>query len=128
VSIDRQTVSRWLDDYVKAWHSYDPGAIGALFGEDATYAWHPWDEGKDVARGREEIVKAWLDNPDKPGTYQAEYAPLAIDHDLAIATGQTRYYDTSGRLERHYENLFVLRFDEQGRCAAFTEWYMKRPS
>jgi ketosteroid isomerase-like protein len=121
-------VSRWLDDYVKAWHSYDPAAIGALFSDDATYAWHPWETGEDVARGREQIVKAWLDNQDKPGTYQAEYRPLAIDGDLVIAAGQTRYYDTSGKLERHYDNLFVTRFDDGGRCQEFTEWYMKRPS
>jgi len=31
----------WLDDYVAAWRSYDPEAIGALFSEDAEYRYHP---------------------------------------------------------------------------------------
>ena len=34
-------VQAWLDDYVDAWHTYDPAAIAALFTEDATYAYHP---------------------------------------------------------------------------------------
>jgi hypothetical protein len=127
VAIDRQTVSRWLTEYVKAWHSYDPQAIGDLFSEDASYAWHPWDEGDDVVRGREQIVAAWLRDKDPPGTYQAEYAPLAVEGDVAVASGRSRYFDSSGALEREYDNVFVMRFDAQGRCTAFTEWFMKRP-
>jgi ketosteroid isomerase-like protein len=127
MSIDRQTVSRWLDAYVAAWQSYDADAIAALFSEDATYAWHPWDSGDDVVRGRAAVVKAWLDDKDAPGTYQAHYEPLAIDGDLAIATGTTRYFDAAGSLEREYYNCFVMHFDEQGRCRAFTEWFMKTP-
>jgi hypothetical protein len=99
-----------------------------LFSEDASYAWHPWDEGDDVARGRSEIVKAWLRDQDAPGTYQAEYAPIAVDGDTAVATGRTRYYDSGGAVERDYYNVFVMRFDDQGQCTAFTEWFMKRQS
>ncbi|HET6319499.1 MAG TPA: nuclear transport factor 2 family protein [Chloroflexota bacterium] len=128
MSIDRQSLSHWLQSYVNAWETYDAQAIGDLFSAEATYAWHPWDQADDVARGREQIVKAWLGNRDIPGTYQAQYAPLAIDGDQALATGQTRYFDASGQLERHYHNLFVLRFDERGQCTSFTEWYMKVPS
>jgi hypothetical protein len=39
--LDRGTVSRWLEAYVRAWETHDPHAIGELFAEDATYAWHP---------------------------------------------------------------------------------------
>jgi hypothetical protein len=28
---------------------------------------------------------------------------------------------------RAYDNCFVMRFDSDGRCREFTEWYMKRP-
>ena len=45
----RDEVQRWLDDYVAAWRSYDPEAIGDLFGEDAEYRYHPWDEPEWVA-------------------------------------------------------------------------------
>jgi hypothetical protein len=113
---------------VRAWETYDPHAIGELFAEDATYAWHPWDAGDQVAHGRDAIVKAWLDNRDAPGTYQGQYAPLAIDGDLAVATGRSKYFDASGALLREFDNCFVIRFDEQGRCTSFMEWYMQRPT
>jgi hypothetical protein len=128
VAIDTSSVQRWLDGYVAAWKSYDPAAIEALFAAGATYAWHPWDSGKDVAHGRAEIVKAWLGNKDIAGTYDAAYRPLLVSGDEAVATGQTRYFSRQGALKRTFYNLFVLRFDADGRCAEFTEWYMKRPS
>jgi ketosteroid isomerase-like protein len=125
--MNSEAVSQWLRDYVAAWKSYDPQAIGALFSEDASYAWHPWDRGNNVARGRGQIVKAWLDNKDPTGTFDAEYRPHLIAGDQAIATGQTRYFTRRGILKRSYHNLFVMRFDDDGRCVEFTEWYMKTP-
>ncbi len=121
-------VSRWLKGYIGAWQSYDAAAIQALFSEHATYRWHPWDHGDAVAHGREQIVVAWLEHKDRPGSYEAEYEPLAIDGHTAIATGQTRYFDRNKNLKRRFHNMFVLRFDDDGRCAEFTEWYMKAPS
>lgn len=37
-------------------------------------------------------------------------------------------YESNGkRLLREYSNIFYLQFDDEGRCAAFTEWFMRRP-
>jgi hypothetical protein len=126
MAVDQHTVARWLTAYVQAWETYAPEAIGALFSADATYAWHPWDT--EPVRGRDAIVKAWLGDQDKSGTYRAHYEPLAIDGNLAIATGKSSYFDASGALEREFHNCFVMRFDADGRCSAFTEWYMQAPS
>jgi uncharacterized protein (TIGR02246 family) len=123
VATDRATVAAWLDAYVAAWKSYDPAAVGALFAEDATYAYHPWDE---PLRGRTAIVTDWLANQDPPGSFEAAYEPLAVDGDLAVATGRSRYLAPDGSLVREYWNCFVLRLDADGRCREFTEWYMKR--
>lgn len=56
MSIEAGTVQRWLDAYSRAWITYDPGEIGALFSEDAEYRYHPWEQGDDVLRGRDQIV------------------------------------------------------------------------
>jgi hypothetical protein len=32
-----------------------------------------------------------------------------------------------GPLREVFDNCFVMRFDADGRCREFTEWYMKRP-
>ena len=115
----REGVQAWLDAYVAAWGSYDRAAIGELFAEDATYRYHPYD---DPERGREAIVGGWLDEPDEPGSWEASYAPLLVEGDRAVATGETRYADG-----QTFSNLFVLEFDGDGRCSDFTEWYMEHP-
>jgi hypothetical protein len=30
-------------------------------------------------------------------------------------------------VDKIYDNCFVMRFDADGRCRKFTEWYVKRP-
>lgn len=124
--MNRADVQRWLDAYVDAWKSYDPGAIGALFSEDAAYAYHPYDE---PLRGRDAIVASWTGegNRDAPGTYDGHYEPVAVDRDVAVASGRSQYFEPDGAtLKREFYNLFVMRFDADGRCAEFREWYMER--
>jgi hypothetical protein len=63
-----------------------------------------------------------------PGTYEAAYAPVAVDGDTVVATGPSRYREQpEGPIVRTYENCFVLQFDRDGRCRAFTEYYLRRP-
>jgi uncharacterized protein (TIGR02246 family) len=133
--MDRDTVQAWLDRYVEAWKTYDPQAIGDLFAEDATYRYHPWDEGDDVARGRTAIVAAWTEpdgsasERDAPGTYDARYEAWAVDGARAVAVGWSRYWtDASRATERAvYDNVFLLEFDDDGRCRSFTEVFAERP-
>jgi ketosteroid isomerase-like protein len=121
---DRASVSQWLERYVAAWKSYDRDAIGALFSEDAEYRSYPYD---DPVRGRDAIVEDWLDDPDEAGTYDGRYEPVAVDGDVAVAVGESIYLRPGGSVDRVFENVFVMRFDEDGRCREFTEWFMKRP-
>ena len=32
-----------------------------------------------------------------------------------------------GPIDEIYDNCFVMRFDADGRCREFTEWFVKRP-
>ncbi|MEO8289244.1 MAG: nuclear transport factor 2 family protein [Chloroflexota bacterium] len=123
--MDRAAVAAWLDRYVAAWKSYDPQAIGDLFSEDATYGYHPWD---DPVKGREAIVADWLKSPDAPETWQADYAPFAVDGDKVVVTGWTNYFSAETlTLDRKYYNVWLLRFDENGRCREFVEVFMEAP-
>ena len=131
--MDRTEVQDWLDRYVEAWRSYDRGEIEALFAEDVEYRYHPYD---DPVRGREAVVEAWLgrgsqdvaSTRDEPDTYDASYAPAAVDGDVAVATGTSTYRKgPGGPVDSVYENCYVIRFDPEGRCREFTEWFMKRP-
>lgn len=129
--MERDTARDWLDRYVDAWTSYDADAISRLFSEDVIYRYHPYDE---PIVGRAAVVASWLgqdasgDARDLPGTYEAEYAPVAVDGDTVVATGTTRYRDVpGGPIVRVYENCFIMRFDDARRCREFTEYYVRHP-
>jgi ketosteroid isomerase-like protein len=131
--VDTAMVAGWLDAYVDAWKSYDPEAIGALFSDDVEYRFHPYD---DPVEGREAVVESWLGEGDhegapgrdQEGTYDASYRPIAVEGDVAVATGSSTYTrGPGGPIDEIYDNCFVMRFDADGRCREFTEWFIKRP-
>lgn len=121
--MDRDRVAAWLTAYQEAWSTYDRARIAGLFSEDASYRYHPYD---DPIRGRDAIIESWLEDRDEPGTYEGVYEPLLVAGDGAVATGTSTYRATDGSVDKVYDNCFVLRFDEGGRCTEFTEWYMLR--
>jgi SnoaL-like protein len=121
--MERAAVVEWLEAYVHAWETYSPDAIGDLFTEDASYSFHPYDA---PVIGRQAIVDAWLKEPDAPGTFEANYKPIAIDGDVAVVNGRSRYFKDSSRVEltKEWDNLYVIEFDQDGRCRSFREWYV----
>jgi hypothetical protein len=122
MTLDHAEFRDWLDRYVAAWKTYDPRTIGDLFSEAAEYRYHPQDE---PVRGRDQIVAGWLEGRDDPGTYDAKYEPLAIDGENHVATGWSRYFNADGTLTDEYCNIYLCRFDDQGRCREFTEWWIR---
>jgi ketosteroid isomerase-like protein len=131
--VNRESAQAWLDSYVAAWLSYDEDDIRALFTEDVAYRYHPYD---DPIVGREAVVASWLGESDSdgastrdaPGTYSARYEPVAVDDDVVIATGTSSYRgQPDGPVVRIYHNCYVMRFDNDGRCREFTEYYMRQP-
>ena len=122
--MNRESLQMWLDKYVEAWRTYEPAQIGDLFCEDAIYLYSPFDE-QDALRGREAIVADWLKEPNPVGSWEAHYVPVAVEGNVGVAQGRTRYFKNNGDIEREFDNIFVLHFDDAGRCASFTEWYMR---
>ncbi len=132
--MDHGTAKDWLDRYVAAWVSYDPKAIGDLFTEDVSYRYYPSDE---PTVGRDAVVASWLGEStaqgistrDAPRTYEAAYAPVAIEDDVVVAIGTSTYFTApGGPVDAVYDNCFLMRFDDSGQCSDFTEFYVKHPS
>ncbi len=130
--MNRTAVDRWLEAYVEAWETYDRDKIAALFADDINYRYHPSD---DAIVGRDAVVQSWLgegDYPDAsdrdaPGTFEAAYRAIAVEGDVAVATGISSYRDEpGGPIVRVYDNCFVMHFDSEGRCREFTEWFVQR--
>ena len=60
--------------------------------------------------------------------YTGAYEPIAIDGPFAVTHGRTLFYDIeSGATQSEFDNVWVLRFAPDGRCAEFHEWYAGRP-
>jgi ketosteroid isomerase-like protein len=132
--VNKTAVDTWLDAYVAAWKSGDRERIGSLFADDVEYRYHPYDQ---PVTGREAVVRSWLgegdfagaSTPDVPGTCDAVYRAVAVDGDVAVATGTSSYSPEPGTaVNKTYHNCFVLRFDAAGQCRQFTEWYMEQPA
>jgi ketosteroid isomerase-like protein len=131
--MDRVDVDEWLEAYVAAWKRYDRDEIGALFSADVEYRYHPYDE---PVRGRDAVIRSWLGEDeadeastrDPEGTYDASYRVVALDGDVAVATGSSTYRTSpDGPIDKVFDNCFVMRFDAAGRCREFTEWFIQRP-
>ncbi len=123
--IDKTSVTAWLQAYVQAWKSYDEKAIGELFNEDAIYSYHPY---REPIRGRNAIVDFWIKDRDEQGTYNGHYELVVIEGNRAITHGKSLYFEQDGKtLKTEFDNIFVLRFDEQRSCIEYSEWYIERP-
>ncbi len=122
--MDRQGFQNWLDRYVEAWKTYDPEKIGALFADDVEYRYHPADD--EPLQGRAAVVANWLENKDPEGTYDAKYAPVAIDGDTSVANGHSDYFDgPGGPLRDQYFNVYLCKFNDKGECTSFTEYWIQ---
>lgn len=124
--MDRPNFQAWLDRYVDAWRRNDRASIEDLFAEDARYWYGPYAE---PVVGRSAIADSWLEEPDEPDGWEASYSPLAIDGEVHVANGESRYRsaDDPSVFDSAYNNIFVCRFDAEGRCTEFREWFMERP-
>lgn len=125
-AISAASVQKWLDAYVAAWKSYDEHDIADLWSIGAV--WHYPFEIR--ATGRAEIVAAWLSERDAypDERFDAKYHPVLIDGDTAVAHGRTVFYGRdSDEVVTAFDNIWFLRFDAEGRCSEFHEWYAGRP-
>lgn len=115
-----ELVTQWMNRYIAAWTTNDPGDIGGLFTDDAVYSTRPHDE--SPWRNREEIVAGWIAAGDQPEDWTFEWSLLGLDGDLAFVQGITHYLNG----EPVYDNLWVIRLMPDGRASEFTEWFMAR--
>jgi hypothetical protein len=125
-SPDRATVEHWLDAYVAAWKSYEEAEIADLWTENAVWV-YPFGV---RAIGRTAITAEWMAEKHvfADSGYDAAYEPIAIDASVVVTHGRTRFFDVAtGAMRGEFDNIWVLRFAPDGRCAEFHEWYAGRP-
>ncbi|MFQ5554051.1 MAG: nuclear transport factor 2 family protein [Acidimicrobiia bacterium] len=113
----------WLDAYGRAWESNDSDGFVALFSDGASYAENPYDDpvvGSDAIR---------------------EYFGLMAQHQKDVSFGfeihsvspvvahwWASYSKVTNGEPTRLDGVFLLDFDDDGRCASLREWWHADPS
>jgi uncharacterized protein (TIGR02246 family) len=120
-TLDRSHVQRWVDAYERAWRTAGTGALAELFSPDASYLASPW---RPPIEGLDAIARFWedeRDGPDEPFTMTSEV--VAVDDPNAVVRVQVDYGPgADGTPRSRWRDLWVIRFDADGRCTEFEEW------
>ena len=115
--MDRQTVSRWVESYERAWRTPGTAALAELFSPEITYVPSPW---APAVRGLDELSRFWeagRDGPDEPFTLVHEI--VAVEGTKAVVRLSVNYL---GPDTTRWRDLWVLEFADDGRCTTFEEW------
>lgn len=113
---------RFLDGYLDAWRTNDPDSIRALFAPGAAYRSSPRDLEPTV--GADAIVAQWQDDRDEPDTWSYSGAVDLQTEKAAVIRGVTTY--TEGPKAGTYSNVWLVRFDDDGRAVEFQDWWFER--
>jgi hypothetical protein len=115
--MNRGQLARWVEGYERAWRTPGTQPVRALFAAEATYRTAPFEE---PYRGLEAIESFWEEGRDGPEeVFSMDTEIVAVDGDTGVVRVEVRYGEP---LKRLYRDLWVLRFDRDGRCAEFEEW------
>jgi ketosteroid isomerase-like protein len=115
--VTRAQITAWLAEYERAWRTAGTAGLGQLFSENATYRLSPYDE---PVEGLDAIAAMWereRTGPEERFTMSSEI--VAVDRDTAVVRVEVDY---AGPPAREYRDLWVIEFDDAGRCQAFEEW------
>ena len=111
--MDRDDVMQWIDRYERAWRDGDLDAVGEIFSAEAHYRTSPYEESMI---GHAAIKAFWLDDDD---VFTMSASPVAVDGRDAVVRVEVRYGEP---VRQEYRDLWVLRFDDDGRVEDFEEW------
>ncbi|HEY2770869.1 MAG TPA: nuclear transport factor 2 family protein [Solirubrobacteraceae bacterium] len=115
--MNHDALAHWIAGYERAWRTAGTELIPDLFTPTATYRPGPFDP---EVRGLEQLAAFWeaeREGPDE--VFAMEWDAVAIEDDVAVARVEVRYGDPPTRT---YRDLWIMRFDEDRRCAEFEEW------
>jgi len=115
--VSREAVADWMTAYRRAWGSNASADIAAAFAQQASYYPSP---GEPPWVGLDAIVSGWLDHQDASGSTSFEWSLVAVEGDTAVIRGVSTYPTTV------YDNLWIVRFDIDGRALEFTEFWVDR--
>jgi hypothetical protein len=111
-----ENVLTWVRDYERLWRTPGTNGLAELFTADASYLTSPWAPPIEGLPALAEFWEEGRDGPDEPFTMTSEV--IAADGPTAVVRVSVEYGGGGGR----WRDLWILGFDDDGRCAAFEEW------
>lgn len=113
----RDQVAGWVAAYEAAWREPGTGALAQMFTPDATYQQGPNDE---PVTGLPAISRMWEQEREGPDEdFRMTNDIIAVDGNVAVVRAEVFY---GGRTRQQWRDLWVIRFADDGLCAAFEEW------
>lgn len=116
--------STWLDRYGNAWREGDAEVLGELFHEDAVYRETPYDEPMHGLPAIRAYWTAGAAEGQKEVRFTAEV--LSTGDSEGIAHWSARFTRKHSGAEVELDGILRARFDREGRCTAFDEWWHRR--
>ena len=115
--LSREDVQRWVAAYEAAWRSAGTDALRSFFAEGARYLHSPYSEAIVGLAAIAQMWEAEREGPDE--VFKLETSVVAVEGDTAIVRAQVFYGDP---VRQEYRDLWVVQFDDAGRCISFEEW------
>jgi hypothetical protein len=117
VAVTRKHVGAWVAGYERAWRSPGIESLRELFSEDAVYRTSPYEEPRTGLAAIESMWETEREGPDEVFSMSSEV--IAVDGATAVARIEVTYGDP---VTQEYRDLWLIEFDDDGRCASFEEW------
>ena len=112
-------LTEWLDAYGEAWESRDPDKAAGLFAENSSYQVTPYEE---AHMGQAGVHQYWAGVTANQTNIKFEYRPLSITDNMGIAHWSAQF-DVPGDIHLELNGIFILEFDEDGKCTKLREWW-----
>lgn len=117
----RDELTAWVEAYERAWRTPGTDALSELFASGAVYSPWPFRKSHD---GLEAIQAFWEKGREgSDEEFTLEWEIVAVDGDVGVVRAEVRY----AKPPQVWRNLWVARFDSDGRCAEFEEWPFAPP-
>lgn len=113
---NRAAVEAWVREYERLWRTAGTDGLGDLFAAEVTYLTSPWAQ---PITGLPAVARFWDEGRDGPDeSFRLTSEVIAVDGPTAVVRVGVEYDAPDGS----WRDLWVLRFADDGRCAAFEEW------
>ncbi len=118
--MNREDFKKWLENYKNAWEKRSPKKAAELFSADATYRETPFDE---PMRGREAIVKYWLDVERSQENISFAFEILSVEANKGIAHWQAEFDRIENGKTVKLDGILIAFLNHKMQCTKFEEWW-----